>query len=525
MFRTMKLPKLLVSVGLLVLVFTFFASPAQAQYYQPGGHEEYCQESCANIEEQCSQAECRWCEACRIWSESFGLTPARKIEEGLKSAEMNVHKWTIGDFEVGGETPGMLDNIMHGATIKILGCTTCGQGSAGARTKPLPGGALGSISSLITKMYASPPASSVEYFADLGKNLGIAKPAYAQGVGFRGLNPVLAIWKAFRNIVYLLFVLVFIIIGFAIMFRVKLDPQTVINIQNSLPKIVVALILVTFSYAIAGFLIDLVYVLISLIIALFGSLIDADKVREVILNKSLFEIAKDHFWFASDVGSQIDSFLGDVVRQIGAPGVVESVGSALAQLVIAIAIIFSIFKLFFSLLMSYISIIFGVISAPFMLMLEALPGQKGFGNWLKMMLSNIIVFPVAALVFVLGGVLIGIGEWGATAVNYANEGWVPPLVQIGGGYTRGLIGIGIILLAPSIVEAVKKAVAGEGLGLARGIGAPIAGAWGAVSFPVRYPLGLYREAREKAITQRLGGLSQQEPRSPGRGGEGKKEAS
>ena len=38
-----------------------------------------------------------------------------------------------------------------------------------------------------------------------------------QGIGFEGLSPLLNIWKAFRDIAYLLFVLVFIILGVAIM--------------------------------------------------------------------------------------------------------------------------------------------------------------------------------------------------------------------------------------------------------------------------------------------------------------------
>ncbi len=466
MFKLMKLLRLSAVFICLVLLFLVSASFVQAQdeYYDPGEGPN-CILECADYSKKCSRDECAQCIGCEGLSGSKATGKIEgKIEEGLKSTEMNVHKWTIGDFEYGGEIPGMLDNIIYGTTLKILGRST---------SETQTSGAVGSISHLITKMYDNPPASSVEYFADLGKNLGVVKPAYAQGVGFQGLNPILAIWKAFRNIAYLFFVFVFIVIGFAIMFRVKLDPQTVISIQNSLPKIVIALILVTFSYAIAGLLIDLIYVLISLIITLFGSLINTDDVREIILSENIFKITKDHFWFAREVGVQIDGFLGDVVEDIGAPGVVGIVGSALAKLIIAIAIIFSMFKLFFSLLMSYISIIVGVIFAPFMLMLEALPGQKGFSNWLKMMLSNIIVFPTTVLIFVLGGVLIGIEDWGVKPAGYVAEGWVPPLIQIGSAYTKGLIGIGIILLAPSIVDMVKKAVGGEGMaGIAAGLAGP-----------------------------------------------------
>ncbi|PIV01585.1 hypothetical protein COS54_00805, partial [Candidatus Shapirobacteria bacterium CG03_land_8_20_14_0_80_39_12] len=130
-------------------------------------------------------------------------------------------------------------------------------------------GALGFSTNLVASLF-KPPVSSVEYFADLGSKLGIAKPAYAQGVGFSGLSNLLPLWKAFRDVSYFFFVIIFIVIGLAIMFRVKLDPKTVITVQNALPKMVIALILITFSYAIAGLMIDLIYVLINIGIVAIG---------------------------------------------------------------------------------------------------------------------------------------------------------------------------------------------------------------------------------------------------------------
>lgn len=66
----------------------------------------------------------------------------------------------------------------------------------------------------------------MEYFADLGRNLGIIKPVYAQGVGATGLQPFLPLWKAFRNLAYIFYIIAFVYIGFAVMFRLKIDPAT-----------------------------------------------------------------------------------------------------------------------------------------------------------------------------------------------------------------------------------------------------------------------------------------------------------
>jgi hypothetical protein len=62
-----------------------------------------------------------------------------------------------------------------------------------------------------------------------------------------------------------------IAIGFMIMFRAKLNPQTVISIENALPKIVITLILIAFSFAIAGFLIDLMYIITAIIVSILAS--------------------------------------------------------------------------------------------------------------------------------------------------------------------------------------------------------------------------------------------------------------
>lgn len=121
-------------------------------------------------------------------------------------------------------------------------------------------GVVGFLNNSMAQMYDIPVSSS-DYFSDLASNFGIAKKAQAQeGAGFASLKPFQELWKTFRNVVYVLFILLFLFIGLGIMFRIKMDPRSVMTIQNQLPKIVIGLILVTFSYAIAGFMIDMMNV-------------------------------------------------------------------------------------------------------------------------------------------------------------------------------------------------------------------------------------------------------------------------
>src|SRR5260221_5595388 len=135
------------------------------------------------------------------------------------------------------------------------------------------GGAIGSLSNAIVAMY-NPPTSTREYLASVGQSLGIASPAYAQssvpGSGNGIIKPVLQMWQVMRNLAYLLFTLIFLVVGFMIMFRRKLNPQTVTNIQNALPGLVIGLILVTFSYFLAALMIDLTFVAMQLLGQVFA---------------------------------------------------------------------------------------------------------------------------------------------------------------------------------------------------------------------------------------------------------------
>ncbi|HEV2340073.1 MAG TPA: hypothetical protein VGT05_04980 [Patescibacteria group bacterium] len=140
------------------------------------------------------------------------------------------------------------------------------------------GGVLALVNQAIIATYTNQPLHTSDYLTYMGRNFGLVKPAYAittppctYSIGFCGLTPLLNIWVIFRNFVYLFFALVFVFIGLLIMLRVKIDPRTVMSVQNQIPKIVIGLILVTFSFAIAGFLVDLMYVATSLILNLFAS--------------------------------------------------------------------------------------------------------------------------------------------------------------------------------------------------------------------------------------------------------------
>ncbi len=126
--------------------------------------------------------------------------------------------------------------------------------------------------SLLSAVFARRQMSGIWYVKDKIDNFSLVPKAHAQvlGFGFNALEPVREMWKIVRDVSFGLFVVVSVVFAFMIMFRMKLNPQTVITVQSAIPKLIISLVLVTFSYAIAGLLIDLMYVVIG-IMSVIGS--------------------------------------------------------------------------------------------------------------------------------------------------------------------------------------------------------------------------------------------------------------
>jgi len=356
---------------------------------------------------------------------------------------------------------------------------------------------------LIGGMIANPPVSSQDFVRYVAQRANLVEPVYAQGAGFQALSPLIPIWAAIRNTAYLAFVIIFIIIGFMIMFRARLDPQTVVNIQNSLPKLVMTLILITFSFAIAGFMIDLIYLGIFLVVSILASqglIENSVEVRNQLIGQNIFQVI-----FTSGIW-RLTSTAGAAVQQLidaafGAASsddtLLGSILGGLAGLILKGALLFAAFKLFFQLLLTYIEIILTTIFSPLLILLNALPGSQSFGNWLRNFLANVLIFPAIAMLFLIGAILLGPcdscppGEpsWQVSDSLFPpNETiWLPPFVGLQGtdrDSVLALIGFGIILFAPQLVTVMKQTLKAKPLPVS-GVFAPIAASAGVISSPIR----------------------------------------
>lgn len=344
------------------------------------------------------------------------------------------------------------------------------------------GGLNAMLADATIKTSINPPASSKEYLADLGQSIGIIpKPAYAQGVGYEGFIGILELWKQFRNLTYLALVIVFVVIGFMIMFRKKLNPQTVITIQEAIPRLIVTMLLITFSYAIAGLLLDLSQVAIRLIGATFkatGFVAIRNGTLEAIFDKNIFELMNP----LRQTGQLVNALQKTTVHTTSA-----FIFAIFLNCILFFATFYIMIKTFVSLIGPYIQIALSIVFAPFQLLLGAIPGNNNaLSKWAKGLLANAMVFPVVLSMLFLAAIfksgdgrcfgaspkhpsgwescgfanIWGMTDW-STKTNRIQVNFPSPGIGNWGGAIGELIGLGILFMIPKAVEMTKAFIMGK----------------------------------------------------------------
>jgi hypothetical protein len=382
------------------------------------------------------------------------------------------------------------------------------------------GGLLQMMTGALGSVYRQPAASGTYYVADAMSNMGLAPKTYAQGFGYYGLTPYLQVWRVFRNVTYLAFTVVIMVVAMLILFRQKVGNQAALTAQQALPRIVISLILVTFSYAIVGFLIDLMYWIMYLFASFFslkgGGLGSAANVPTIGFGELIKAFTTGTFSNGWDAISELTSSILDslpsgavfVAMMASGQGFVTSfvttaltavsprfaswTSGALGSMIITITIFVGLFRLLFILLKSYAAVLLYLIFSPFFLMMYAIPGTNSFFNWVKKVIANLSPFVVVFFMVLIVGVInhyMG-GSSGTTVdasitpttnptpttettwispltVSAADTGggtggWVPPfLTNNPSSRSLGtLIALAMLLALPEIVNSVKEKLGG-----------------------------------------------------------------
>ena len=271
------------------------------------------------------------------------------------------------------------------------------------------------IGTLFGFFYTNPPASGIAWVKDGLENFGRVKSAYAQspGFGFDALKVFRPLWTISRNIAYALLTVLILVVAFAVMFRAKINPQTIVTLQSSIPKIVSVMLLITFSYAIAGFLIDLMYLSFGFIVfaiqAFGGGNLPGWQGAGAYLSG----------FTTGDVGTLLRNIFGKAgegfVQLLLVPNIVGIMAWIMLIIAIALVVIITIpginiivipfvlgiffmvisfaLKFFIMMATTYLSLLLNVVAGPLIILFEAVPGNKSATiGWLRSLVADILIF-------------------------------------------------------------------------------------------------------------------------------------
>lgn len=396
---------------------------------------------------------------------------------GTAQAQSKV-TYTLGDFIKGlastGQNKQSFDFQSFTGLAASLYATLAGCKNIPGCPEPLQAGAVQYANEAIAGVYTVPPASGVYYALETARDLNLVRPAYAQdgGFGFKALDPFLNIWKAVRNIVYVLFVIFIVVLGFMVMFRQRISPQAVMTVQAALPRMIVALIMITFSYAIVGFLIDLMYVFFGILVFGIGASGGLSNYNSSTyfnnFSTSGFDTTAWHV-ISRGLGASGDVFAGLFTSNLTIPavggaliaalvtvaatviGAGTAIGVAALPLLLGLIVTFIGFliRILLALARAYLLLLIHLIFAPFFILWSAFTGVGVYQGWLKGVLSNLSVFFAVGVLIFLADVLIN-------QVNAVDSVWGPPYLGGNRKVITGMIGFGSIVLISQMPEFVNQ---------------------------------------------------------------------
>ena len=242
-------------------------------------------------------------------------------------------------------------------------------------------------------------------------------------------------WGRMLAISYILFIVVMIIGGFMVMFRNKIGGQVAVTIFNTIPNVVIALLLATFSFAIVGLILNASVIASNIVKGFMGLGDDFLYVNNLV---SLVEggeataspeaMLGDAFYALSFILDGVLAFLTGGISLIGTgviavggwiiDGKVHSIGSLLVILIFVIAFVFISIRVFLTLMKAFLGIIVDTVFGPILITLSAIPGlDKLRKQWFNRLIKNALVFPLVLALVNLPVYIRKIAEDGALSLD------------------------------------------------------------------------------------------------------------
>lgn len=269
-----------------------------------------------------------------------------------------------------------------------MGLLDAGKNQQGFR----PGGSLMGLATAMERAVQDPLPVNLAYYINQNarKIPGLKNTAFAQDTieyGGPFLGAIYHYWTISRNIAYAFLAAAMTVIGIMIIMGKSIDPKAGVTVQQALPQIIIALILITFSYPIGAAGASLAY-------NIRGSL-DSSGLLEAANQLDISTVSMIGF-FAS---------IGGIAN--GVVALVMSIIAVVMSLIMGILVFFKIFGI-------YLKMLFAIITAPVSFAIGAIPGnQDTTMNWFKQFGAYMVSLPAMSFAawFIFG--LIGDIGWKA----------------------------------------------------------------------------------------------------------------
>jgi hypothetical protein len=197
------------------------------------------------------------------------------------------------------------------------------------------------------------------------------------------------------------------------------------------------------------------------------------------------------------VGFAVTGFLAILVGSVAvAPAMLIGL---ITLVIIAIVLIVHIFRIIWTILRAFVNIVLLTIFAPLQLTLGAIMPSMGFGSWVKSYISNLAVFVVVGVLFLLSFWFLD--QAGSTAYNQLGQevdlfglmfniprtlvirtpstSYWPPLLMLSGATPQALaflyliVSLVIFAIIPKSAELIQSTIQGRPFGFGSAIGATV----------------------------------------------------
>lgn len=501
MFNRFLIKKVFIFLNLILLIFLFLPQKAYSQeWYAPGFREFYLKASDPSNPEEIfgeryTLAQVNWI----FWSiPSFILNMTLGPELGtcvVKSAPSS-----IADFL--NPVDNFLEFLNNGCPEEMISRLMGILIVDASKNSP---------NDSVFSFFQTPREPSlVFYLSEKFKMFSPIREIYAQdrsaGFGYFALGSIINMWKVTRNIAYSLLAIVIIIMAIMIMLRTKISPQVVISVENSIPKIFLALILITFSYPIAGLMVDLMFVTYGLLSIIFKGFLVGLPIT------TIFTHLTGGFTLRVLFITFIAAIIAAGLLTVG----VIAFGFTLVFIpflfAVPLGIIYIIMRIVFNLVKAGAMVILLTIFSPLYILLGVfLPGMKPT-DWLKPIISNLSVFVTTSTMLLLSALFIHagagliFGQEETIVFTTEGVGWMPIIGGGGRGFAKFILFVsGIILQAASIKAAlvVKSIIEQKPFDLGSAIGEVIKGGKIIPEFIHQRTTGLQEQAYQKAMMEKM----------------------